>query len=53
MRAEQRARAAREAQESPTEKAARRALMSEVEIMREDMQESERRIAGQRKAVAA
>lgn len=45
LRAEQRQRAQAATQESPTEKAARRALMSDVEIMREDMQESERRTA--------
>lgn len=45
LRAEQRQRAQAAAQESPTEKAARRALMSDVEIMREDMQESEKRTA--------
>ena len=45
LRAEQRQRAQAAQQESPTEKAARRALMSDVEIMREDMQESEKRTA--------
>jgi len=53
LRAEQRQRAQVAQQESPTEKAARRALMSDVEIMREDMQESEKRTAAllQRHAV--
>lgn len=45
FRAEQRQRANAAQQESPTEKAARRALMDPVEIMREDMQESEKRTA--------
>ena len=43
LRAEQRARAQQSQQESPEARAARRALMSESELMREDLKESEAR----------
>ena len=43
MRAEQRARAQQSQQESPEARAARRALMSDSELMREELRESEQR----------
>jgi hypothetical protein len=45
MRAEQRAREQRTQQETPEAKATRRALMDPMEVMREDLRESEQRTA--------
>lgn len=45
FKAEQRARAQAAQQESPTDRAARRALMSDVDVMREDLRDSEQRTA--------
>lgn len=45
FKAEQRARAQAAQQESPTDRAARRALMDPMEVMREDLRESEQRTA--------
>jgi hypothetical protein len=45
FKAEQRARAQAAQQESPTDRAARRALMDPMEVMREDLRDSEQRTA--------